>query len=1019
VSDPFQDELDSEFDPSQEYADDDFDDDYDELDGSVGAALGAGALGMGAGHQADQLDDFEFDDEELAPVALGLEDDYEEDDYEDDEDDDLGFLGAAFGSAAAARMPDEPVSAAPQFDSPEAAQLAELINEGPDHPYYSEAIIQRAKLFEKNGDLPSALSDYQNFIQFAKAGPDEKNQSRLRVITIRQQLEQFDEAEQAIKKMLAGAKLAPRFEAEAIFQWILLLIKRDKLIDALKVIAGLQRKFPRNTFADRGRYYAGVLLLKLKRQDRALREFQIAAASERIPQKMRAKAANMMVLLLGGESASPTPTQAAAPPTPARRPAAQQPPAQAPAAPSAPTAPTAPAKSTAAEQTPSKSQEATPPAPVTPTAVPTQEAAIGFTPAAAAPVDDGDSDIDDLQDEFERDLDGDDEIVPIPLGLPGAAAPATQTAVPVQTFQPAAVPMSAESVSSELPFSSRQAKLLLMVAAVISMLVHAGMALGLYNRPLATIDPDLLRHDEFLHKISRAEDMVVQEEPDAGEDGQKKADQIEDLTKDLLSQDPPPDSKNQNQEEIDPNKQLDFRPDSNIDGSVLGATAFNVDSVLSEGGAISLPSIGTGGTGTGTSSGSAIVAARVRASRNAASILGESAGVPHARTGAGALDRPDVAERLKGPRDDALFGGSDAAVVDFSGLGKLDELGEATHLDGDFEFTLTTYREPGIPGFFRVDVRPKHTLKKLKTLPKDVVFLIDTSGSIQQSWVKEIVAGVSGALNTLNEDTGDRFNIVFFSDKPRFLSEQRIQAANARTLSAAHSFLRSAKAKGFTDVNQALSRLLVRDIDRVYNLVLISDGVPTRGVMKTRELIDLITRGNEGVASIYSVGVGRKINREVLDFLSYRNKGSSVLVDGINSARAQIMAKMVELRYPLLMNLNMDIVGIERKDVFPSQLPNIHQGQTLSVYGRYASPGQFKIRLAGTNGKTRYDFSHTGTISEKFGGDRSIPTECARWKLHHMYGLLDRLTAIERAKMIAQIKTLAGKYNIKTLYDKD
>ena len=152
MSDPYQDEFESEIDPSDKYADEEYDD-IDDLDdvGAVGGALGAGAMGMGAGH-ADQFDDFDFEDDDLAPVAMGFEDEYE-DEEEDDDDEELGFLGAAFGSAAAAKMPAEPESMAPQFDSPEAAQLAELINEGPDHPYYSEAIIQRAKLFEKNGDL--------------------------------------------------------------------------------------------------------------------------------------------------------------------------------------------------------------------------------------------------------------------------------------------------------------------------------------------------------------------------------------------------------------------------------------------------------------------------------------------------------------------------------------------------------------------------------------------------------------------------------------------------------------------------------------------------------------------------------------------------------------------------------------------------------------------------------------------------------------------------------------------------
>ncbi|MFP3787422.1 hypothetical protein, partial [Burkholderia sp. SIMBA_024] len=73
-----------------------------------------------------------------------------------------------------------------------------------------------------------------------------------------------------------------------------------------------------------------------------------------------------------------------------------------------------------------------------------------------------------------------------------------------------------------------------------------------------------------------------------------------------------------------------------------------------------------------------------------------------------------------------------------------------------------------------------------------------------------------------------------------------------------------------------------------------------RGVIDTRRLIDLITRDNDLSASIYCVGVGDRQDRELLDFLAYRNKGRSVFVEDVDRAAPAINDLLSRLRYPLI-----------------------------------------------------------------------------------------------------------------------
>jgi len=337
-------------------------------------------------------------------------------------------------------------------------------------------------------------------------------------------------------------------------------------------------------------------------------------------------------------------------------------------------------------------------------------------------------------------------------------------------------------------------------------------------------------------------------------------------------------------------------------------------------------------------------------------------------------------------------------------------------LDNDFEYRVSRFERNGEPGYFRVDITAKRSLHRLRAMPKDVVYLIDTSSSVPQDWVKEAVRGVEASLPALN--AGDRFNIVMFNQAPTALSADRIQPVNEQTLAAAREFLGGAQSEGWTDVNAALRRLLVRDTqaDRAYVLVLISDGKPTRGVLDTRDLINLITRDNDLAAGIYCVGIGDEQNSELLDFLAYRNKGLAVHVKHKRDAAAQINNLMSRLRYPLVKDVSVGFVGLDRGTVFPLHVPDIHQAQTFSVFGRYdaADPERFTMRLTGLAAQGPADFTFTRALADQPLGDKQIAQDWAFQKLHHLYSEIIRLG--EKQELLDQIDELRRKYRLKTLY---
>ena len=577
---------------------------------------------------------------------------------------------------------------------------------------------------------------------------------------------------------------------------------------------------------------------------------------------------------------------------------------------------------------------------------------------------------------------------------------------------------------------------LLTITAVISVLVHVAIAIQFASEPIGYLPRAWFEGDAVI-PVKLAEPTEI-DLPDPAATSEGDADEpadLADLSEALLSDphvaEPDDPTESTISDDVDLRSSPEDRPMMDTRAWAAGTPQISfpqeVDQALLGDLDLSLQFSGAGGSSTGGPDEGGNGGAR----RSATDMLRGQRLVVGAAPTAPIAAPPRVDE---GPgrvtAQDFLDLEPTRASIDFTeiDIDSIAELRIPEKLDNDFEYVVTRFTPPprsaGFFGlgeavesefsFFRVDITAKRSLRKLQTMPKDVVFLLDISGSVPQAWVDQAVAGVRDALGALNP--GDRFNICLFSERPRFFNAQGVVTFDDATYRRALTFLTDQQAGGFTDVNAAMSRLLTRDLaqERVYNLVLISDGRPTKGVMDTRELINLATRDNDLIASIYCVGIGRRQNRELLEFLAYRNKGFCVFVDREADAASSIRDLMSRLRYPILKNLEFSVAGIQDSEIYPLNLPNVHQGETFTVFGRYRNPNAFTMRLMGHNGPELFDFTFSRDLREAEVGGNPIEQGWALWKLHHLYS--EVLRRGEQKSILDQIETLRKAYDLKTLY---
>lgn len=264
----------------------------------------------------------------------------------------------------------------------------------------------------------------------------------------------------------------------------------------------------------------------------------------------------------------------------------------------------------------------------------------------------------------------------------------------------------------------------------------------------------------------------------------------------------------------------------------------------------------------------------------------------------------------------------------------------------------------------------------------------------------------------------DRFNIVVFRDaaspfKPEFTP------ATPEAKDEAAAFLTTLESRGGTNVYNAI-RPVVQTPPRpgVPGVVVVmSDGRPTAGVKDMRTIINGLTAENVLGNSIFACGGGNTVNQYLLDLLAYRNKGESRVAPSIEAIKSDLPAFFARLNDPLLVELDADFGSIDKTEIFPKDIPDFYKNKAVTVYGRF-DPGtdrEFFMRLTGAALGNKKEVIFKTDLRQAATGDDQIVRNWAFQKIYYLIGEICRVG--ERPELLAELRDLSRKYNIRTSYD--
>lgn len=256
--------------------------------------------------------------------------------------------------------------------------------------------------------------------------------------------------------------------------------------------------------------------------------------------------------------------------------------------------------------------------------------------------------------------------------------------------------------------------------------------------------------------------------------------------------------------------------------------------------------------------------------------------------------------------------------------------------------------------YFRLKVAPK---PELPVVPKDVVIIIDASGSIGSERLASCRYAAKQILRSAF-NTGDRFNLVAFRNSFSY-AFRRWQECDKESFEAADKWLANLSAYGRTDVFGTIRSVLTlpRDPTRPLIALVVTDGDANAGVSDTAQILSKFTDLNDGLVSVYMYGVKESANRELIDVLTHGNRGESFIYGGLRWKAGSGIEKLSDrFRDPVLSDIRVVFAANSQAEAYPRLIKNLYRGDAVTIVGRVPKGcSEVAFSLKGLNGKNTYE----------------------------------------------------------------
>jgi len=280
--------------------------------------------------------------------------------------------------------------------------------------------------------------------------------------------------------------------------------------------------------------------------------------------------------------------------------------------------------------------------------------------------------------------------------------------------------------------------------------------------------------------------------------------------------------------------------------------------------------------------------------------------------------------------------------------------------------------------FFTLVLQPPKRVRKQLIVPKEIVFVIDKSGSMSGFPIETAKQAMRLCIQGLHEN--DTFNLMTFEGGVGFCFEKPVPNTLANRQQALQ-YLGSLQGSGGTEMMKAIHACLAGqdDPERVRVVCFMTDGY----VGNDMAIIDAVKQ-NAGIARVFSFGIGRSVNRYLLDGIARAGRGEVHYILDERQATGAAERFYERVRTPVLTDIDLDFGGLAVEGLYPGQVPDLFSSKPVVVKGRYKQGGKGTITLRGKTGEGKFERKIAVTLPAEEPKNEVLASLWARAKVAHL-----------------------------------
>ncbi len=321
--------------------------------------------------------------------------------------------------------------------------------------------------------------------------------------------------------------------------------------------------------------------------------------------------------------------------------------------------------------------------------------------------------------------------------------------------------------------------------------------------------------------------------------------------------------------------------------------------------------------------------------------------------------------------------------------------------------------DDGEGGYFTLTIQPPKTPPGDKERPRELIFVVDNSGSMGGTPIETAKKAITKSLDNLGPH--DSFQVMRFSENASGMGP-KLLANTPQNRQRAREYVAAMQGMGGTQMIEGIKASLGfptsarKDAMRV--VLFLTDGYIGNEVQIFEEIEKTL-----GETRLFSLGVGGGVNRYLLEGMARTGRGA-VTYMGPGEKPDKVVNRFYErIAHPVLTDIELDWGSMTVGEVLPGKIPDLFHGQPVVVYGRYKGNPSGTIKLKGKFGDETYELPVKINFADA-NESEGLASMWARTKVEELegYPYMRRHDQASRDKAKQAVTDLALEYSIMTKY---